>query len=369
METKSNQHLRWTVLDTVVGQPLLLIIVIAVVSTLLNPLCDLPLIIGAEASIKDYQTYVTLARLCKLLCPAVCFVCSLIVITAFCNWRLGTMDPETAQKYHARGRKFKWHCLYSLAATVFVLLLFMLCLSFILFVLRPIFLSLSDNIVLVLIGGVIGLVAVPVFFWLVWMIGSRFYNWINPLMVRITGTNAELIDEVLCGMYDNAIPVFFGYQATHSDIIKFLAIPLTYDVTTAAFLLFAWQKIKGLSKFLAPIAKIYLAFVGLLTILGIAIIHSGVSEASSDLSDGIQAGVAQAINGSGDDHAKYYAQEEARKKKWFEADKAKKKADFDRYQANKAAAYNANSYDAYKKNNLAKKSYEKSKKANREKYF
>ena len=151
-------------------------------------------------------------------------------------------------------------------------------------------------------------------------------------------SNAELIDEVYCGLHDDKIP----NGVTQSDIIGVLYNAAAYSVTMAAVIHVTVTVLK-------KAGKLFLKLLGISALIGIVLGLLG-ADGMDRWADEMVQGHKAAMDAADEQNKKYAA--------WKgETEAAEKKARFSYRQAAKAYNYNPNSYDAKRKQNLFKNDY------------
>lgn len=248
------------------------------------------------------------------------------LLKCFYNWRLSRMDEDTAAEYLARESKFKWHILFTLGIGTLTVLAVLKLWGMILE-----YMTENATSVAAFVGAALLLVLAVVLV----VIGCRK---LHRHMVQVTRTNAELIDEVYFGMHDSKIP----NGVTRSDIISVLYRAAAYSVTTAAI-------VYAISAAVNKLGKLLMKALGISALIGVILGLAGAKAAEQWASD-LSQGTKEALDAAEQADKEYAAHVDA-------TDEAKKKAQFSYRQAVKAHNYNPNSYDAYRKKNLAKKDY------------
>ena len=255
-------------------------------------------------------------------------ILSVKVLKFFYNKMLERMDADTAAEYLRRESKFKWHLLFTIGLYFLTMMvIFAVCGA----VIVNFGLAETDSSVPPAVPvAVVAIVTLVLMFF-----AAKKLHW---HMIQVTATNAELIDEVYCGLHDEQIP----NGVTRPDIIGVLYNAAAYSVTTAAIVHVA---VTTLKKF----GKLMLKCLGIGALIGIVLGLLGADAMDRWADDMIQSN--RAAREAADQQNKAYAA-------WKGAtDDAKKQAQFSYRQAQKAYNYNPNSYDAYRKTNLFKNDY------------
>lgn len=345
---------KWSAKNIVIGRPLTLLSVTVAVFTLLNYLSGYILPPVLEAIFGDENAYYISiwVSLFALLVVAL-FVSAKILVFAE-NKRLVSMDISKAVRYYNRERKFKWHILYTLLVGFIVFYAGMVILANVMNkFLNP------ENAGASYIVMVLAVIATFVLL----IIGvCRGTIWMHGFMIRLTHTNKDLINDMYAGAYNGIIPSFVDITEVESVLSK----AYTHSVLIAVVICVVKTALNGLWQFVRPIAKA----LGIVALFGFLFaVITGL-----DMADRVERELADigknAFTSSDDSmsHEEYYEKQQDTKQKWRNAAKAKEKWQYDSYQARKASAYNANSYDAQRKREFAKQSYFDWKKAEKDKY-
>ena len=251
-------------------------------------------------------------------------ILSVKALKFFYNKKLGRMDADTAAEHLRRESKFKWHLLFTIALYFLAMLVvFAVCGIIVVHT------DLSSAPPAVPVAAAVILTFILMFF------AAKKLHW---YMIQVTATNAELIDEVYCGLHDDKIP----NGVTRSDVIGVLYHAAAYSVSTAASIHLAVVALK-------KAGKLCLKAMGIGALIGLVLGLLGADAMDRWGDDMIQSN--RAAREAADQQEKMYAE-------WKNAtEDAKKKAQFSYRQAAKAHNYNPNSYDAYHKKNLFKNDY------------
>ncbi len=352
MERREN--MQWTAKQIIIGKPLMFGAVTILLFCLLNMVCAI-LVQPILDMIFPDDIFVAAVRVVVCLCLTVALWMSARILVPVCNKKLNAMEPEAAAVWFARESKFRWLKGYTVALGLLV------------------FAAVSNIWMWYVLKAMEGnddmnwvkcYVASAVVYVLVLVALYRGAKWLNRYMMRITGTNSELIAEVRNGLHNDKIPVNKRQGAELEGIISVLQEGETHNVRLAVVL----YELHVLNR---KVCRMALKIGGIGVILGIALANMAGDRLDAEIEDMRQC---RKIMREHDEEqaaiarAEYEAKEAIRKHKWREAEQAKKKAYYTRYQANKATAYNAGSYDAYRKRNFARTAYWDWQKADREKY-
>lgn len=345
---------KWSAKTIVIGKPLTLLSVTVVVFTLLNYLSGYILPPVLEAIFGDENAYYISIWVSLFALLVVALLVSVKILVFAENKRLASMDASRAELYYNRERKFKWHILYTLSAGFLVFYIGMLILDYLMIrFLNP------ENAGASYIVMVIAMIAA---FVLLGIGVCRGTIWMHGYLVRLTHTNEELISDMYTGAYNRIIPSFVHI----ADVENVLSKAYTHSVLIAVVICVVKTVLNKLWQLVRPIAKA----LGIVALFGFLFaVITGL-----DMADRVERELADigknAFTSSDDSmsHEEYYEKQQDTKQKWRNAAKAKEKWQFDSYQARKASAYNANSYDAQRKKEFAKQSYFDWKKAEKDKY-
>ena len=246
--------------------------------------------------------------------------------------------------------KFKWHLIYSLALGYIVLIITI-------FIGRGVGNSMmnqaselpdvSGQAILLYLGALIVSVILPIVFAII------FTRILNKFMIKITKTNQDLLGKMKNGYCLENIPTRYRNQKDIMGIVKILENGEALSLNGAVRLYRIKVVIYKICKSCAIIGIIFGAIITLITM-------GSINTVSSEIEGNIR--------GFGGNSGQNSGSVRNNDDKWFKAKKAKEKAYFDQSQANKAANYNQNSYDAYSKQNYANESWRQAEKINREKY-
>lgn len=187
----------------------------------------------------------------------------------------------------------------------------------------------------------------------------------NQAIIRRTGTNQDLVREIWAGLHNDEIPQKYQNQRDLTAISLILLKGQVCNVRGAAALYQFQQIAQAIERVCKPI-MIVLGIVLLFLTLGLL---QFMGREFQNACNGMVLDIRDSLEGVGSSDSSVWEQEQARKQKWFEASHAEKKAQFDEYQSRKATNYNANTYNAYRKANIADESRRKADKLNREKYW
>ena len=253
-------------------------------------------------------------------------ILSLKALKFFYNKKLERMDADTAAEYLRRESKFKWHILFTIGIGLLILLAaFMACAAVLLITTEDVPSTAA------ILGATLAIILSVILV----IIGGKKLHW---HMIQVTATNAELIDEVYCGLHDDKIP----NGVTRSDIIAVLYNAAAYSVAAAATV---HEAVTALKKF----GKVMLKVLGISAIIGVILGLAGADAMDRWADDMIQRN--RAVQNATDQQNKQYAA-------WQDAtENAKKQAQFSYRRAQKAYNYNPKSCDADRKTNLFKNDY------------
>lgn len=345
---------KWSAKAIVIGKPLTLLSVTVAVFTLLNYLSGYILPPVLEAIFGDENAYYFSIWVSLFALLVVALFVSVKILVLAENKRLTSMAISKALQYYNRERKFKWHILYALSAGSLVFYIGMLILDHLMIrFLNP------ENAGASYIVMVLAVIAAFVLL----IIGvCRGTIWLHSFMIRLTHTNEDLINDMHAGAYNRIIPSF----VVITEVENVLSKAYTHSVLIAVVICVVKTVLNGLWQLVRPIAKA----LGIVALFGFLFaVITGL-----DMADRVErelADVGKNAFTSSDDsmnHEEYYEKQQDTKQKWHNAAKAKEKWQYDSYQARKASAYNANSYDAQRKKEFAKQSYLDWKKAEKDKY-
>ena len=180
-------------------------------------------------------------------------------------------------------------------------------------------------------------------------------NIINYVMIKVTETNKELIEEIRLGKHNDEIPEIYMNDKDLSGIIKILKNAEALRINSAVSVYSAKMEISHMCKTFAVVGLVLGVIIGVLTM-------GATSSFESEIADNIKG-----FNGN-PTVKKNNKKNNNKRDDWFKANKATQKAYYDQHQADKAAAYNSNSYDAHAKQNYANNSRQEAERLNRKKY-
>lgn len=207
-------NIKWTDKKILAGKTLPVAVLNLAVNTVLFRLGDSLL----YALIPGNGVYTVAMWIYSAVSLAVSLLLSVKLLRFLCNKKLERMEPGEAEAHLYRESKFKWHVLFTVGLCFLVLTAVML-------VCRGCLLSSGEEVPSP--AAVMGCACVVILSAVLVIIGGKKLHW---HMVQVTATNAELIDEVYCGIHDNKIP----RGITRSDVISVLYCAAAYSVTTAA---------------------------------------------------------------------------------------------------------------------------------------
>lgn len=187
---------------------------------------------------------------------------------------------------------------------------------------------------------------------------------LNRYMMRITGTNSELIAEIRKGLHNDKIPANKRQGEALEGIISVLQEGETYNVKHAVVL-------SDINRANRKIRRTSLKIAGVVGILSIFLTNKAFDKFDAEMEEMLESSKRMwelDEQRAAAARAEHEAKEAIKKHKWHEAEQAKKKAYYAKYQADKATAYSPKSYDAYRRRNYAKSAYYDWQKAEREKY-
>lgn len=348
MEQK--EKLQWTAKKIIIGKPMMFAAVTLLLFCLMNILCTI-LVQPILDMVLPNDIFAAAVRVCACLCLVASLWLSVKLLVPACNRKLNAMEPEMAADYFARESKFRWHKAYTIA------------IGFLLFqAVTKIWISYivkatesSDNTTWP-ISVFIYLLVVALLF--------RGARRLNRYMIRITGTNSELIAEVRNGLHNDKIPADKQQGAALDGIISVLQEGETHNVKTAVVLYDIHVQNRKVWR-----AALKIAGVG--AFLSIFLTNKAFDKFDAEMEEMLESSKRMREHEeemAAAARAEYEAKEAIKKHKWYEAEQAKKKAYYAKYQASKATAYNPKSYDAYRKRNHARSAYWDWQKADREKY-
>lgn len=337
MKKKNDKmKVRWTIKEVLIGKTFQVIVLTIIISIALIKLANAALTFYGNignTSLMRYDYDFGLYSLVLVL-PAILF--SAIILKVIINLQgknVNYVSEEEALSAHKKEVRFKWHRAYSIVFGYLVMILMFK--GFFAFVDKRRDYT-TKSICFHLVLGI-----------LCFIIPVVVSNVLNKLMIKITSTNRELIEEMKLGAHNDQIKDKFLNEKDFYGIIKILENAEALSIKSSV----AIYRIK------VAILKICKAYFVVSVVIGLVVfliscgaINIFVSEAGMNLKE---------YNGNNNrgtlDNSK----------KWHQSKKANKKADFDFYQANKARDYNVNSYDAYKKTNIANASAKEADKLNR----
>lgn len=348
---KQRENLQWTAKKVIIGKPMMFAAVTMLLFCLLNTLCAL-LVHPILDMVFPNNIYVAGVRVFACLCLIAALYLSAKLMVSACNRKLNAMEPEIAAVYFSRESKFRWLKAYTVA------------IGFILF-------EITTKIWVAYVGKAMEssdnmnwLLSVLIYVLVVVLIcwgGKR----LNRYMIRVTGTNSELIAEVRNGLHNDKIPADKRQGAALEGIISVLQEGETHNVRIAVILygIHVWNR---------KIWRVSMKIAGIGALLSIFLTNRAFDKFDAEMEEMLES--SKRIREHEEEmaavaRAEYEAKEAIKKHKWQEAQQAKKKAYYARYQANKATAYNPKSYDAYRKRNFARSAYFDWQKADREKYI
>lgn len=319
------ENIKWTDKNILTGKTLPVIVLTLAFHSLLFRLGDSLL----YALIPSNAVYTIAMWVVAVVSLAASLLLSLKLLKFVCNKKLDKMDADAAEAYLRRESKFKWHLLFTIGICALAMTVVVAVYGA---VSKNMDLTASESSVpsAILIKGVAAILAC-VFI----IIGGKKLHW---HMIQVTATNAELIDEVYCGLHDDKIP----NGVTRSDIIGVLYNAAAYSVTTAAIVHVA---VTVLKKF----GKLMLKILGISTLIALVLAKVAGDGFERQMNEMVQ-GVSASMDATEQQNQEYAARRNA-------TEAAKKKAQFSYRQAAKAYNYNPNSYDAYRKKNLFMNDY------------
>lgn len=320
-----SNNIKWTEKSIITGKTLFVIPLALAINSLLFRLGDSLL----YRLIPISAVYTAVMWVFSGVSLAASTILSVKALKFFYNKMLERMDADTAAEYLRRESKFKWHLLFTVG---------LCCLAMMAVI--AIYGAVSVNMdwgasdcavpSAILIKSMTAILACVLI-----IIGGKKLHW---HMVQITATNAELIDEVYCGLHDDKIP----NGVTQSDIIGVLYNAAAYSVTMAAVIHVTVTVLK-------KAGKLFLKLLGISALIGIVLGLLG-ADGMDRWADEMVQGHKAAMDAADEQNKKYAA--------WKgETEAAEKKARFSYRQAAKAYNYNPNSYDAKRKQNLFKNDY------------
>lgn len=301
------ETIKWTDKNILTGKTLPVIVLMLVVNSPLFRLGDsllYALIPGKTAYIVAMWAYAAISMAASLLL-------SVKLLKFVCNKRLARMDADAAESHLRRESKFKWHVLFTAAIGILVVLAVFVILATVLLATAEGTPS-TKAILGVALGAILTIVLA--------VIGGKKLHW---HMVQVTATNAELIDEVYCGLHDSKIP----NGTSRSDVISVLYRAAAYSVTGAVIVHVICTVLKKIGKLLLKV----LGISALIALILAKVAGDGFEQQMNEMVQGVSASMDAASN--------------------------EKKAQFSYRQAAKAYNYNPNSYDAYRKKNLFMNDY------------
>ena len=316
-------NIKWTVKRILTGRTMLVIPLALMISHVLFRLTD-ALMYDLIPSPAVYGASIWVSTVLSLLAGT---VSSAQILKFFCNLKLKKIaDPDAAAEYLQREGKFKWHLLFTVGLCILAVQAVATASNLATAHFCP---ETPASTVLPITALISILLCV-----LIVIVGRK----LNRYMVRITGTNGALIEEVSYGVYDDRLP----RNISRTDIVGVLKSAAAYSVPMAVLIFVVTSALK-------KIGKLMLKLVGISALIGLIlgkIVGDHIDAWGEDFSRSQRA----AMNGA-DQQDKAYAE-------WMRAKGgAKKKAIFSYRQARNAYNYNPNSYDAYRKTNLFKKDY------------
>lgn len=141
---------------------------------------------------------------------------SATILKLIANTRLSRMDPEDAEATYEYESRIKWNKLYSIVIAYFVVgLMFKVSNSFII----PLLWQFEIGSIGSFLGGVVLIVLALGIPFLCGFLTVRFFN---RFMVRLTGTNEELIRDFTRGFFDDQIPNRFRNKKSLVGILHIL---------------------------------------------------------------------------------------------------------------------------------------------------
>ena len=315
-------NIKWTDKKILAGKTLPVAVLTLAVNTVLFRLGDSLL----YALIPDNGVYIVAMWIYSAVSLAVSLLLSVKLLRFLCNKKLERMEPGAAEAHLYRESKFKWHILFTVGLCFLVLTAVML-------VCRGCLLSSGEEVPSP--AAVMGCACVVILSAVLVIIGGKK---LHGHMVQVTATNAELIDEVYCGIHDNKIP----RGITRSDVISVLYCAAAYSVTTAAV-------VHVVTAVLKKVGKVVLKILGISALISLILGLIGADAMDRWAEERVQR-MKASMDAATQQNKEYAARMEA-------TEEAKKKAQFSYRQAAKAYNYNPNSYDAYRKKNLFMNDY------------
>lgn len=348
------EKMQWTAKKIIIGKPMMFAAVTILLFCLLNILCAF-LVQPILNLLFSGDVYVAAVRVFICLCLIASLWLSAKMLVSVCNRKLNAMEPEIAAVYFARESKFRWLKAYTI--TLGFLLFEVVTKIWGVLVLKAIESNENMNWLLCFVASASVYVLAIVLIY-------RGAKWLNRYMIRITGTNSELIAEVRKGLHNDKIPADKQQGAALDGIISVLQEGETHNVKIAV----ALYDIHVQNR---KVWRTGLKIAGVGAILSIFLANKVCDKFDTEMEEMVES--AKRMREHDEERAavaraEYEAKEAIKKHKWNDAEQAKKKAYYAKSQANKATAYNPKSYDAYRKRNYAKSAYWDWKRADREKY-
>lgn len=343
MNNKSSDiKIRWTSKEIVSGKTLSTIILTIISSVVLIKVANaLITLVGNIGNTNRFTRNYSFGIFSVIfIIPAI--VLSIEILKVITNREavdIKTVYQQEAIAVHKRETKFKWRWVYSLVIGYIIMIIFFKA-NTLIFLNEQVG---SLKFIMRTLLGFIVCLASPII----------LSNIINYIMIKVTQTNKELIEEIRLGKHNEQIPQVYMNDRDLSGIIKILKKAEALRINSAVSVYSAKEEISNMCK--------ASAIVGL--VLGVIIVvftMGATSSLESEIVDNIKG-----FNGNPDVNKN---KNNNKNDAFFKANEASKKAYYDQYQANKAAQYNSNSYDAYAKQNYANNSRQEAERLNREKY-
>lgn len=357
MEGKREKQ--WSFKDVVVGKTLMVIIATIVATVLINGLVNTLIRIAAEA--KGQMSYFTIQAPISVLFVIPAFFVSTAVICLILNVKSVPNEMKLSQKIVAdTEKKFKWNLAYSLMVGYVVLCILMVVASKIMNSIIGDFEA--DNLTL---GNIFGTIfGVLLCLIIPFVITALFIKWFNAMMFEKTGTNVGLIQALSNGELNNELPEKLRNAEAINGIITILKRP---TATTLSSAIMQYKFICTAKKIAIKSAKVGVVIGIIIAIISFGMMNSLMKEMENNIR-GIGMDLARGI-----DESRAYDAAASAKKKYNNAlfqskVKAEKEAEFRVRRAADQLNYNANTYEAQRRVNLAKQSIWDAQKASQNYY-